>query len=184
MLELEPAARSLRQVGRANSEGLERLKVFADNQPPIEPEAGVFKGHQIPVRLSRVRLLDILLWTEVRYMGALRIPCGAPRTGRPSAPSRPSEDVVAVGTHTVTTPRTAETVLPTVNGVDVFKVDDIGYTDWLSRHPQGMVLTCERSPRASYLVLHRPTCSTISGTPARGRVWTGLYLKGASHEPG
>jgi hypothetical protein len=68
-------------------------------------------------------------------------------------------------------------MLPDVDGVDVFKDDDTAYLEWLSRHSNGIVLNCERSPRASYLILHRATCGTITGKPARGVVWTGPYLK-------
>jgi len=66
---LERVARTLRQFGRTNTKALERLKAFADNLPPVQPETVMFRGRQMPVRLSRVRLLDILLWTEVAIYG-------------------------------------------------------------------------------------------------------------------
>ncbi|MFD5827306.1 hypothetical protein [Lentzea sp. NPDC060358] len=58
-----------------------------------------------------------------------------------------------------------------------FSNDDAGYQRWLAAHPDLYVLNTERTPRPSYLVLHRATCRTITGTPARGRQWTAEYLK-------
>lgn len=58
-----------------------------------------------------------------------------------------------------------------------FIEDDKGYVAWLAGHPDGFVLNCERPPRPAYLMLHRATCWTISGAPARGRNWTVTYQK-------
>ena len=58
-----------------------------------------------------------------------------------------------------------------------FMDDDDGYIAWLSERPDGFVLNCERPPTPSYLMLHRPTCRTIRGTPARGQSWTVSYQK-------
>jgi len=64
----------------------------------------------------------------------------------------------------------------TIVGVIIeFMDDDKGYVAWLAEHPHGFVLNCERPPRPSYLMLHRATCGTISGTP--GRNWTVIYQK-------
>lgn len=38
-------------------------------------------------------------------------------------------------------------------------------------------MNCERSLNPNYLMLHRATCKTISGTPARGKEWTKDYIK-------
>jgi hypothetical protein len=66
----------------------------------------------------------------------------------------------------------------TIVGVIVeFMNDDDGYISWLSAHPDGFVLNCGRPPTPSYLMLHRSTCGTISGTPARGQSWTSFYQK-------
>jgi hypothetical protein len=66
----------------------------------------------------------------------------------------------------------------TIGGVIVeFMNDDKGYIAWLAEHPDGFVLNCGRPPMPSYLMLHRSTCGTISGTPARGRSWTVIYQK-------
>ena len=58
-----------------------------------------------------------------------------------------------------------------------FVDDEDGYLGWLGVHSTGYVLNCERDPRATYLVVHRATCGTISGEPARGRNWTAAYQK-------
>lgn len=175
---LERVARTLRQFGRANPEALERLKDFADTLPSVRPESGPFRGQQIPVRLSRVRLLDMLLWTEVAIYGLS--PHAAWLEAHRRAFGEPTDVAKGDGALTAGTApnaRTGETALPDVNSVHLFKDDDGGYIEWLSRHPTGLVVNCERSPRPTYLVLHRATCGTISGRPARGLVWTGPYLK-------
>jgi hypothetical protein len=56
-----------------------------------------------------------------------------------------------------------------------FMDNDNGYIAWLSEHPNGFVLNCERPPRPSDLTLHRATCWTISRTS--GRNWTTNYQK-------
>lgn len=53
-----------------------------------------------------------------------------------------------------------------------FLDDDRGYGAWLRDHPDEYVVNADRPPNASYLRLHRATCRTISGEPARGRAWT------------
>ncbi|MCA1481527.1 hypothetical protein, partial [Bradyrhizobium sp. NBAIM08] len=61
----------------------------------------------------------------------------------------------------------------------MFKDDDGGYRDWLARHQgtDSFVLNAERNPKATYLILHRATCHTISGEPARGAQWTHDFIK-------
>jgi hypothetical protein len=58
-----------------------------------------------------------------------------------------------------------------------FMDNDNGYLVWLASHGDGFVLNCGRPPSPSYLVLHRATCGTISGTPSPGRRWTLSYQK-------
>jgi hypothetical protein len=58
-----------------------------------------------------------------------------------------------------------------------FVDDDAGYLGWLADHPQGFVLNTGRSPSAAYLMLHRASCGSIRGTPARGITFTGDYSK-------
>lgn len=67
-------------------------------------------------------------------------------------------------------------------GVRVFQDEDRRYLAWLNEHPTGFVLNTYRSPTPSYLRLHRSTCWTISGTPARGRRWTDDYIKVCSDD--
>ncbi|MEV4316408.1 hypothetical protein [Actinocrispum sp. NPDC049592] len=59
-----------------------------------------------------------------------------------------------------------------------FEDDDRGYLGWLAAHPAEFVLNIERtlSPPTN-LVLHSASCYTINGTPARGKQWTGPYIK-------
>jgi hypothetical protein len=64
-----------------------------------------------------------------------------------------------------------------MSGMRHFVDDDAGYLDWLAHHPQELVLNTGRTPSAAYLMLHRATCRTISGTPARGSTFTGDYSK-------
>ncbi len=61
--------------------------------------------------------------------------------------------------------------------VITFADDDAGYLTWIAQHPQGYVLNTARQPTADYLIAHRATCPTISGTPARGEQWTRDFLK-------
>jgi hypothetical protein len=58
-----------------------------------------------------------------------------------------------------------------------FVDEDDAYLRWVAAHPEGFVLNTNRSPRADYLMLHRATCHTISGEPARGSQWTRDYMK-------
>jgi hypothetical protein len=58
-----------------------------------------------------------------------------------------------------------------------FVDDDQGYLDWVSRHSDLFVINTYRSPKATYLRLHRASCLTISGAPTNGRHWTKSYVK-------
>jgi hypothetical protein len=66
--------------------------------------------------------------------------------------------------------------------VEIFRDDDAGYLAWLGTHPAGYVLNVARSPRPSYVIVHRATCRTISGRPTRGGPWTGPYIKVCSDD--
>lgn len=57
-----------------------------------------------------------------------------------------------------------------------FVDDDHGYQGWTERHPKGYVLNCRRKPNATYLVLHRASCATIT-VRSRGVRWTQIYIK-------
>ncbi len=60
----------------------------------------------------------------------------------------------------------------------VLQDDDPGYLRWLAAHPHDFVINTTRPSRGDYLTLHRASCSTITGSPARGSTWTeGDFLK-------
>ena len=62
--------------------------------------------------------------------------------------------------------------------VVVFIDDDPGYLAWVAANPDGFVLNSSlTSPRTLSHVVHRATCTSITGQPARGRRWTRDYLK-------
>jgi len=61
--------------------------------------------------------------------------------------------------------------------VTVFIDDDAGYVRWVGEHSEGFVLNSSiHAPSSSSHVLHRATCWTVTGTPARGSHWTNDYL--------
>jgi hypothetical protein len=64
--------------------------------------------------------------------------------------------------------------------VELFRDDDQGYGAWLGAHARGYVLNIQRSLNPSDARVHEAGCQTISGTPARGRTWTGPYVKACS----
>ena len=66
-------------------------------------------------------------------------------------------------------------------GVVVFVDDDVSYLRWIAANPNARVLNAARSLAAAP-TMHRATCHTISGTPARGRTWTGPYVKACAEE--
>ena len=60
----------------------------------------------------------------------------------------------------------------------IFEDDDAGYLAWIESHRHGFVVSTTRKPDPRYLMLHRATCHTINGKPARGDRWTtGYYIK-------
>lgn len=58
-----------------------------------------------------------------------------------------------------------------------FVDDDGGYLEWLEAHPDGFVINTARSPRPAHVMLHRASCRTISGDPARGVRRTHDYIE-------
>jgi hypothetical protein len=54
----------------------------------------------------------------------------------------------------------------------IFEDDDAGYLGWIDRHPHGFVVNSYLKPDPRYLMLHRASCGTIRGKPARGERWT------------
>lgn len=63
-----------------------------------------------------------------------------------------------------------------VGQVTPFMNDDQGYLRWLDAHPGGFVLNCDKTPKKTYLVLHRATCGHLS-TAERSNWTTGNYIK-------
>jgi hypothetical protein len=63
--------RRLRELGQHNQDVLAELKAYADAIGTVVPAGGRFKGQRIAVRVSKVRILDILLWTETAINGAI-----------------------------------------------------------------------------------------------------------------
>jgi len=63
-------------------------------------------------------------------------------------------------------------------GVTEFRDDDRGYLAWTGAHPHGYVLNIQRTLNPSDARIHRASCYTINGQPARGKTWTeGTYIK-------
>jgi hypothetical protein len=61
-----------------------------------------------------------------------------------------------------------------------FEDDDTGYLTWVESHQHGFVVNSYRRPDPRYLILHRATCGTITGRPARRERWTtGDFIKPA-----
>ena len=54
----------------------------------------------------------------------------------------------------------------------MFEDDDAGYLGWIERNQHGFVVNTFRKPDPGYLMLHRTSCGTIRGKPARGERWT------------
>ena len=186
---LERVARAMRSLGLANAESVERLFAFANGLSPVVPKNGPFRGQTVPIRLSRVRILDILLWSDVAIHGKPPHPEWAPAY----ASEFGDQTRVEAATEALRRPHgdrqdlkpdasDAATDVSGTGHVAVFIDRDSEYVEWLARHSNGLVLNCERSPRASYLILHRASCGTISGTPARGKNWTGPYIKVCASE--
>ena len=62
--------------------------------------------------------------------------------------------------------------------VTTFDRDDKAYLDWVDHHHHGFVVNAYRNLNPGYLMFHRASFGTISGTPARGKTWTdGDFVK-------
>jgi hypothetical protein len=64
--------------------------------------------------------------------------------------------------------------------VEVFRDDDAAYLAWLAANPRGYVINIQRALNPADARAHHAGCLTITGTPARGRTWTGPYVKACS----
>jgi len=58
-----------------------------------------------------------------------------------------------------------------------FRDDDEGYLQWVKTNQNGFVVNTTRQPDPNYLIFHRATCHTITGTPTHGSKWTEDYIK-------
>lgn len=61
---------AIRELGSRNRESLAELQRFANSLPPVTGRLKPVVGQSIPVRLSKVRILDILIWTEMAIHGS------------------------------------------------------------------------------------------------------------------
>jgi hypothetical protein len=60
----------------------------------------------------------------------------------------------------------------------IFEEDDADYLSWIDGHQHGFAVNTTRKPDPRYLILHRASCGTIRGKPARGDRWTtGDFIK-------
>ncbi len=68
--------------------------------------------------------------------------------------------------------------------VESFIANDTGYLSVVGGPSRRVRVNAARNPTPAYLVLHRTSCRSISGTLARGLRWTGDYVKicGRRHE--
>jgi hypothetical protein len=71
----EPAERmiavqhGIRELASTNRDALDELVLFAKSLGPISPRSGLLKGQSVPVVLTRIRILDILLWSDFAIHG-------------------------------------------------------------------------------------------------------------------
>lgn len=59
----------------------------------------------------------------------------------------------------------------------LFEMDDSGWLDWASTHPDAVALNVRASLEADYRVLHRATCATITRPAAHGAYTERGYRK-------
>lgn len=113
------------------------------------------------IDLTECRLLDIYLWA---YSGQYD-----PLWRRPAAAA------ARVPTAPAPTAPTADRLTGTADA-EIFRDAEADYLAWITRHPEGWVVNCTRSPNPGYLVLHRADCWTI-GARGAGNYTTREYIK-------
>lgn len=59
----------------------------------------------------------------------------------------------------------------------MYQDEDEAYTAWLATCPHGFVVNAERTPRQSYLILHRASCGTLHSKDRRQIHKTRDYIK-------
>jgi len=57
--------RGIRGLAKCNKDSLDELFAYANALPSIQLTEGEFAGLTIPVKLSKIRILDIILWSDV-----------------------------------------------------------------------------------------------------------------------
>jgi hypothetical protein len=57
--------RGMRWLAKANKDALDELSAYVGTLSTVTPTLGVFAGQSVPVRLTKLRILDIVLWAEV-----------------------------------------------------------------------------------------------------------------------
>ena len=57
--------RGIRGLAKANQEALDELAAYAGSLPPVRPKGGGFAGQEVPIILTKIRILDIILWSDV-----------------------------------------------------------------------------------------------------------------------
>jgi hypothetical protein len=108
---------------------------------------------------SRIELFDMIWWIYFRRLEPIAQADTASRPATTSVPTPPAPAGVQ-----------DENVL-------IFRGDDAAYLRWISGHPMGYVLNAERNPKASYLKLHRATCTWMSGRGKPGAYTERDYIK-------
>jgi Family of unknown function (DUF6308) len=126
---------------------------------------------------SRIELFDMVWWMYFRELEPVqrdvtRVPAAAATQGvNPTVDARMPAAAISPAS------------MAPSGDVTRFQDDDVGYLRWLRENPTGVVVNCERQPHAGNLKLHRATCTFISGTPRKGRSWTGPYVKVCAVNP-
>lgn len=61
--------------------------------------------------------------------------------------------------------------------VKAFIDDDAGFIQWRDTHPNAFIVNAARTPKTSYLVLHRTSCRHMNKLPPGYEHWTKEYIK-------
>lgn len=160
-----PDTPSLTETVKKQSRVREALDWIAYDLTRIENQEAWLRLHEIEPRRTRIQIFDSIWWMHFREeepVPTARAVAAATATALPSA--------TEVFTATAEVPHLDHGTVP-------FYRDEGGYQAWLEAHPSGFVLNSYPKPKASYLKLHRASCSRIRGVPPRGSTWTDPYMK-------
>lgn len=125
------------------------------------------------IDLTECRILDILLWA---YSGTY-----TPLWQRRAVGVHPGSSSYDYGGSGDSVSIDAWGRLP--DSLSRYLDDDDGYSGWLSAHPQGWVLNCDRQPKATYLKLHRASCIHLQPRPEWSNL-TKAFAKVCGTSPG